>query len=250
MKTSELDRQLVNNDLYDDLGSRWYEAWDDPVALLRQESRVKLQWAKTLLNPGQKILDIGCGAGLIANPLSRDGHEVTGLDQSEQSLNVARRYDQTKQVNYIRGDAYELPFQPHSFEVVIAFDFLEHVSKPLAVIQEVSRVLKPGGLFLFHTFNRNPVSWVFALKGIEWFVKNTPKNLHSYHLFIKPHELETYLEQANLNLFNWQGIRPKSLGAIARIIKSGVVPTDFEFVFTDSKLVSYCGAARKTHRVN
>src|SRR5690606_14398436 len=104
--------------------------------------------------------------------------------------------------------AYHLPFSNESFDVITAMDFLEHVESPDQVIMEFSRVLKPGGMFFFHTFNRNPISWLVVIKLLEWFVKNTPKNMHVINLFIKPRELEEYCLKARIKVFEMKGIAP------------------------------------------
>ena len=101
-----------------------------------------------------KILDVGCGGGFLSNPLSELGHDVTGLDISQESLEVAKKYDTSKRVKYIIADARKIPFPDNSFDVIISMDFLEHVTEVQEVVNEISRLLKPGGLFFFHTFNR------------------------------------------------------------------------------------------------
>src|SRR5690606_17460525 len=183
----------INNEIYDSLGERWYTAYDDPIALLRAENRVKLPWIVERIimhkieNP--LILDVGCGAGFLCNELSEKGYRVKGIDLSRESLAIARQYDKTKLVEYQIADAYKLPFQANSFDVITCLDFLEHVDRPHEVIREISRVLKPGGLFFFHTFNRNILSWLLIIKAVELLVKNTPKDMHVIDLFIKPSEL-------------------------------------------------------------
>src|SRR5436190_23343365 len=155
-----MESQIVNNEIYHELGERWYKAKDDPIALLRAESRARNGWIgrnirKHFPQATAHILDVGCGAGFLANDLARQGFPVTGLDASESSLVVARRYDATGRVNYQTGAAYHLPYADESFEVACAMDFLEHIENPKQVIAEIASVLKPDGLFCFHTFNRN-----------------------------------------------------------------------------------------------
>ena len=113
---------------------------------------------------------------------------MTGLDASQEALSVAARHDGTARVRYERGDALTLPYPDASFDAVCSLDFLEHVEEPERVVAEVARVLRPGGLFFFHTFNRNFWAWLVIIKGVEWFVRNTPKDLHVLRLFVKPEE--------------------------------------------------------------
>ena len=241
--------QQVNNDIYNELGERWYHAKDDPVALLRAEARARNPWVIAEIQKAfaaASVLDIGCGAGLLANELARQGIAVTGFDASEESLEIARRYDVTGRVRYQYGDANHLPFADESFDAACALDFLEHVEDPAHIISEAARVLKPGGLFFFHTFNRNWVSWLFGIKGVEWFVKNTPRNLHSYRYFIKPSELTAMCEQSSMKVVGMRGLEPViAQRAFWKMVMTGTVDDDFQFKFTNAKWIGYTGIARK-----
>ena len=239
----------VNNDIYHELGERWYHAKDDPVALLRAEARARNPWVSAEIQkafPTASVLDIGCGAGFLANELARQGMVVTGFDASDESLEIARRYDVTGRVRYQSGDANHLPFADESFEVACALDFLEHVEDPSHIVAEAARVLKPGGLFFFHTFNRNWIAWLFGIKGVEWFVKNTPRNLHSYRYFIKPSELTAMCEQSGLKVATMRGLDPViAQRAFWKMVATGTVDDDFQFKFTNSKWIGYTGIAQK-----
>ena len=246
-----MESQVVNNEVYHELGERWYKAKDDPIALLRAESRARNPWVvreinKHFVQSTARVLDVGCGAGFLANDLARHGFEVTGLDASENSLAVARHHDVTGKVIYQIGDAYYLPYADGSFETVCAMDFLEHVEKPERVIAEIGRVLKPGGLFFFHTFNRNLISWLIVIKGVEWVVKNTPRDLHVLKLFIKPDELKAMCERSGLQVESLQGFVPKiKQRAFWQMVMRGVVDDEFEFHFTKATLTGYTGFAIK-----
>ncbi|MCO4754874.1 MAG: 3-demethylubiquinone-9 3-O-methyltransferase, partial [Bacteriovoracaceae bacterium] len=206
--------QAINNDFYNTLGEDWYTAKNNPIAILREEQKAKNPWILSHINKhfsgakDLKILDIGCGAGFLTNTLAMEYDQVIGLDASKSSLEVARNHDQTSKVEYLQGDAYNLPFSDQSLDVVCAMDFLEHVENPRTVIKEAARTLKPNGLFFFHTFNRNFLSWLIVIKCMEWFVPNTPDNLHKLDLFIKPSELDLMMDQHGLTSIQWRGLRP------------------------------------------
>lgn len=252
----------VNNAFYDDLGERWLHAQDDPVALLRAEGVAKQAWVLEQLRkrtggssgipegrgtPGSsplKILDVGCGAGFLARALRAEGHDVHALDESLPSLRVSQGEDAS--VRYARGDALKLPYRGGVFDAVTSMDFLEHVEDPAGAIREAARVLRPGGLFFFHTFNRNPLAWLIIIKSVEWFVRNTPEHMHVLRLFIKPRELAGFCRAAGMDPFAWTGVCPDFLrGAFWKMLATRAVPRDFRFVRTRSLALSYLGAAEK-----
>lgn len=239
----------INNEFYDELGERWYRAEDDPVALLRAEARTRNPWvaAEIAKRVGPcRVLDIACGAGFLANELAQQGHRVTGVDLSSASLEIARRHDATHAVDYRVADALALPFGAGEFDAVAAMDFLEHTAAPARAIAEAARVLRPGGLFFFHTFNRNPISWLIVIKGVEWFVRNTPTQMHVYPLFLKPREITKYSAAAGLEVESFIGLRPRLWSrAFWRMLATGKVAQNFEFVHTRSLTTGYSGIAIK-----
>ncbi len=242
----------VNNSIYSQLGHKWYEADDDPIALLRAEARFRNPWIlKQMISQGMKqgkskLLDIGCGGGFLSNSLIKKGVQVTGLDISEDAIHIAKHYDTTKKVHYLKGDAYDLPFLENSFDFVCAMDFLEHVDNPEKVIKEASRVLKPGGSFFFYTFNRNFLSWLLIIKGVELILKKTPQNLHVYHLFLKPEEVQNYCNKQHLKIKEFQGVGPKIFHPpFLKFIFKRKVPSNFSFTFKNSLKIGYLGHAIK-----
>lgn len=245
-----LEKEAINNAFYNELGQKWYTATDHAIALLRAENRARTPWIIETIHQhftqtNTQILDVACGAGFLSNPLAQAGFKVTAVDLSEDSLKVAALMDQTQSINYLKADAYALPFLDHSFDVVCSMDFLEHVDNPQKVISEIARVLKPNGLFFFHTFNRNPISWLVILKSVEWFIKNSPKNLHLFKLFIKPSELRGMCTRAGLNVVKMRGLTPVISPALLHMLLKKEVRNDFTFKFTTSLMNSYCGYAIK-----
>src|SRR3954452_18905862 len=240
----------VNNEIYAALGDLWYTSDDSPVALLRAESRLLNPWvaAQMMAKLGDgrcRILDVGCGAGFLANHLGALGHDVTGLDLSDDALEVAARHDPRHTVRYQRGDALNLPFADASFDVVCAMDFLEHVESPERAIAEAARVLRPSGLFFFHTFNRNLLTWLVIIKGVEWFVRNTPPRMHVLRLFLKPTEVAAMCRAHGLGEVELRGLRPRVRWPFWRMLMTGTVPAGFAFTFSRATRLGFAGCARK-----
>lgn len=244
----------INNDFYDLYGERWYTAQDDPVGLLRAEGRTLNPWVLAEIRtvyPGRavRVLDVGCGGGFLANELARNGLRVTGIDASERSLDVARAHDNTGSVVYQPGNALNLEFPDQSFEVVCAMDFLEHVEHPTQVLSEAARVLMSGGLFFFHTFNRNFLSWLVVIKGVEWFVRNTPENMHCLRLFTRPAELRRMCRDTGLRIEYLRGLVPVPWKlAFWKMIFMGRVTDDFAFKFSRFPMTGYAGRAVRVDR--
>lgn len=242
----------IDNSFYNDLEEKWYVCQDHPVALLRAENEARFPWIQKKIelmygNHSCEILDIGCGGGYLANTLAQDGHKVTGVDLSETSLKIAQEKDLTKTVNYIKADAYELPFLPESFDIICSMDFLEHVEYPEKIIAKTSQLLRKGGLFFFHTFNRNIFSYLFVIKGVEWCVRNTPKNMHLYRLFIKPEEIKQMLKTNELTFLDIVGLSPQVKSyAFLKMLVTRKVPSSLHFKIHQSLTTGYLGVAKKS----
>ncbi len=237
----------INNAFYEDLGESWYDCSTHPIALLRAENSVRNPW---ILNAIPKIpcdiLDIGCGAGFLTNTLAHAGHRVTGIDQSGSSLAIATKKDLSQSVRYLQSDAFALPFPDQSFDVVCAMDFLEHIEHPALIVKEAARLLKPGGQFFFHTFNRNWLSYLLVIKGVDWCIPNAPTNMHLYSMFIKPQELKTWCEESKLTIKELHGLTPRlaSLNFWKSLFTRKI--EGIEFQFTTSLTTGYLGYAQKT----
>lgn len=244
------NRHSINNAFYDDLNEKWSEASDHPIALLRAENALRNPWIQSVLERTFpypcKVLDIGCGGGFLTNFLATKGHLVSGVDLSNESLSIAKGADSTESVEYVRASAYELPFSSGTFDAVCAMDLLEHVENPAHVVKEAARVLKKDGLFFFHTFNRNLLSYFMVIKGVDWCFANSPKNIHVYPLFIKPEELKESCENHGMEVVEIKGVRPVyTKKAFWKLLFTKQMEEDFEFVFTPSLKTGYSGFARK-----
>lgn len=238
-----LEREKVNNAFYDELKEGWHYADDHPIALLRAENRARIPWIQTHIPASSSVLDIGCGGGFLANALAQSGHTVSGIDLSEESLHIASASDATCSVCYSRADAYALPFKENCFDICCAMDLLEHVDYPEKVICEAARVLKPGGCFFFHTFNRNWISYLVALKGVEWFMPNVPKNMHLYRNFIRPSELESMLSANGLKVEQMHGLNPVCDAAFWKTLFTRRISGRFRFKLSRSLRCGYLGFA-------
>ncbi|MCC5832684.1 MAG: 3-demethylubiquinone-9 3-O-methyltransferase [Chlamydiales bacterium] len=238
-----MERKKVNNAFYDELKEGWHRAHDHPIALLRAENRARIPWIQHHIPTKSAVLDIGCGGGFLTNALAQAGHAVSGVDLSKESLRIAAQSDTTGSVRYSCADAYALPFEERSFDIVCAMDLLEHVEAPEKVISEAARVLRSGGRFFFHTFNRNWVSYLIALKGVEWFMPNVPKNMHLYRNFIRPCELERMLSVHGLEVEKIRGLNPVCDVAFFKTLLTRRISEHFRFKLGRSLLCGYMGFA-------
>jgi 2-polyprenyl-6-hydroxyphenyl methylase/3-demethylubiquinone-9 3-methyltransferase len=242
---------LVDNEFYDELGERWHEGDVHAIALLRAETPTRLAYVRGALAragvvSGARLLDVGCGGGLLANPLAADGYRVKGVDRSAPSLAAARtRVPAGADAAYAVGDALALDEASSSFDAVLMMDLLEHLDEPARAVAEAARVLKPGGLLLFHTFNRTPEAWLLAVKGIGFVTREGPSNVHSYRMFVTPAELQAAGRAGGLEPLELTGIRPVLNAAFASSLLRRRVHPDFSFVLTRSTRVGYLGCLRK-----
>ncbi|HET9625609.1 MAG TPA: methyltransferase domain-containing protein [Kofleriaceae bacterium] len=236
---------------YADLGARWYAADDTPIALVRAEARARTPWIGDeiirTLGPGpHRVLDLGCGAGFLANYLAGRGHRVTAIDASPESLRVARAHDDTATVRYELGDpCAKLPFADGSFDVVCAMDLLARVDDPERLIAEAGRVLAPGGMFVFHTFNRTWQAELIVVKGVPLFVRNAPRAVHVHRMFVTPDEVRDMCAAHRFEPPVLRGSRPRLGWPLWRMLLTGRVGDDFTFLSCPSTKLGYTGVARR-----
>ena len=241
----------VDNEFYDELGERWHEGDVHAIALLRAETPTRLAYLLERLERegvpfGARVLDIGCGGGLISNPLAAAGFRVKGVDRSAPSLEAAlSRAPAGGEARYAVADALSLPEPDGSYDAALMMDLLEHLDEPARAVAEAARVLKPGGLLFFHTFNRTPESWLLAVKGIGFVTREGPANVHSYSMFIAPSELEAAGKRAGLAPRDLRGIRPVLDGAFFWSLLQRRVHPAFRFKLTSSTRVGYVGCLVK-----
>jgi len=198
----------VDNTIYERDAAGW---WSDDCHLVLLKgivpARIELlreAWTDALGREleGAELLDVGCGGGLSAEELARQGCRVTGIDPSPGSIATAREHaaESDLEIDYAVGAGEELPFADASFDVVSCCDVLEHVDDVAAVLAEAARVLRPGGLFFYDTINRTWLSRLIAIRLLQnWsWLAIAPPDLHSWDRFIRPAELNEALAQAGL----------------------------------------------------
>ncbi len=230
-------RQRNNLDIYDDVAAQW---WSDDVRWVRTLKNLvpgRLKWFDTKTDwQGQRVLDLGCAGGFMAEALGSKGAVVTGIDPAAQAIDAARaRAEQIGQsIRYDVGIGEDLPYDSDAFDVVVCVDVLEHVKDLQQVLNEVARVLRPGGLFLYDTINRNPIARFAAITMAEDVLGLLPKGTHDPRLFIRPAELDAALTKAGMIAQAQTGLGPRGIN------RRG----DFIFGPLPFKAVIYMGSAQ------
>jgi 2-polyprenyl-6-hydroxyphenyl methylase/3-demethylubiquinone-9 3-methyltransferase len=186
---------------FGDLAHRW---WDPSSEFkpLHDINPLRLDWIDRHVGlAGKRVLDVGCGGGLLSEGMAVRGADVTGIDLSEKPLGVARLHllESGQKVDYRKIAAEQLAEEmPGAFDAVTCLEMLEHVPNPSSIVSACARLVKPGGQVFFSTLNRNPKSYLFAVVGAEYVLKMLPKGTHDYAKFIKPSELARWAKMAGL----------------------------------------------------
>ncbi len=195
---------------FSDLAHRWWDP-DSEFRPLHQINPLRLGWIDGLAGlAGKKVLDIGCGGGILSDSMARKGARVTGIDLSVKALKVAQLHALeagTTNVSYqeISAEAMALE-QPGEFDVVTCMEMLEHVPDPGSIVRACSTLVKPGGWVFFSTLNRNAKAFLFAVVGAEYLLQLLPKGTHEYAKFIRPSELAGHCRNAGLDLQQTRGM--------------------------------------------
>ncbi|MBU4519491.1 MAG: bifunctional 2-polyprenyl-6-hydroxyphenol methylase/3-demethylubiquinol 3-O-methyltransferase UbiG [Gammaproteobacteria bacterium] len=195
---------------FSDLAHRWWDP-ESEFRPLHQINPLRLAWIDELASlSGKKVLDVGCGGGILSDSMARKGAQVTGIDLSTKALRVAQLHALeagTAGVSYREVSAEALAAeQPASFDVVTCMEMLEHVPDPASVVRACAELVKPGGWVFFSTINRNPKSFLFAIVGAEYLLQMLPKGTHEYAKMIRPSELAGYCRAASLDLVQTRGM--------------------------------------------
>ncbi len=188
---------------FEALAARW---WDPASEFkpLHEINPLRMNYISQHINiAGKKVLDIGCGGGILAEAMAHHGAEVTAIDMADASLSVAKLHllESGLNIDYEKDSAESYAEKhAHSFDVVTCLEMLEHVPDPASVVAACFKLVKPGGLVFFSTINRNPKSYLFAIVGAEYVLNLLPRGTHDYEKFIKPSELASWARVSGLQL--------------------------------------------------
>ena len=169
---------------------------------------------------GKKVLDVGCGGGILTEAMACKGAEVTGIDLGRASLAAAQVHanEQQLEIEYRLISAEEhADREPESYDVVTCLEMLEHVPDPAAIVKACARLLKPAGHIFFSTINRNPKSLLFAIVGAEYVLGLLPKGTHQYEKLIRPGELDRWVRQAGLHTTEIMGMQYNPFTRVYRL---------------------------------
>ena len=201
MNIKNLDHDEVNK--FDELAAKWWDK-DGEFRPLHQINPLRVDFIEERSSmKDKKVLDVGCGGGILAEALSELGANVTGIDASENTIGVAKSHSRSigSDVIYIQNtiEQYISSHPNEKFDVITCLEMLEHVPSPNEIIKSCSNLLKDDGNIFFSTINRNPRSYLFAVIGAEYILNLLPKGTHDYEKFIKPSELAKWIREAGLN---------------------------------------------------
>jgi 2-polyprenyl-6-hydroxyphenyl methylase/3-demethylubiquinone-9 3-methyltransferase len=222
-------------DKFASLASHWWDIQGE-LKTLHQINPLRLGYIKekTKLS-GKRIIDIGCGGGILSESMAKEGAEVTGIDLNQSLITIAKlhQHESGTKVDYKHIAAETMAAeQPEQYDIVTCLELLEHVPDPAAIVKACANLVKPGGHVFFSTINRNPKSYLFAILGAEYILRILPKNTHDYAKFIRPSELRRWIESSSL--------APRDMRGIA------YNPFTEQFKLTDDVSVNYLFYATKS----
>ena len=205
---------------FGELAHRWWDPQGE-FRPLHELNPLRLAWLDGLAGlAGKRVLDVGCGGGILTEAMARLGATVTGIDLSEKPLKVAELHllESGLAVDYLKASAEEhSETNSAAYDVVTCMELLEHVPDPASTVAACAKLAKPGGRIFFSTINRNPKSYLFAVLGAEYVLKLLPRGTHDYARFIKPSELSRWCRDAGLQALELKGMTYNPLTGAYRL---------------------------------
>lgn len=194
---------------FGDLAHRWWDP-NSEFKPLHDINPLRLGWIDRCRQlKGKRVIDVGCGGGILSEGMAALGASVTGIDLGEKALGVAKLhlFESGLKVDYRHISAEDMASaEPGAFDVVTCLEMLEHVPDPASTVRACAQLVKPGGEVFFSTINRNPKAYLFAVIGAEYVLKMLPRGTHDYARFLRPAELARYCREAGLNVVEVVGM--------------------------------------------
>lgn len=207
MSTQNVDPNEIRK--FEELASRWWDK-NSEFKPLHDINPLRANWIDNLAPVAEKkVLDVGCGGGILAEALAQRGAQVTGIDMGDAPLGVAKLHqlESGLSIDYQKSTAEDYAQQHESaFDIVTCLEMLEHVPDPSSVVQACAKMVKPGGHVFFSTINRNPKAFLFAIIGAEYLLRLLPRGTHEYAKFIRPSELANWSREADLQVNQMTGL--------------------------------------------
>jgi len=194
---------------FEKLAGRWWDP-NSEFKPLHDINPLRLDYIDRLAPlAGKRVIDVGCGGGLLTEGMAARGAEVTGIDMGKTPLSVARlhQHESGLEIDYQQTTAEQVASeQPGSFDIVTCLEMLEHVPNPATTIAACAALVKDDGRVFFSTINRNPKAYLFAVIGAEYLLQLLPRGTHDYSKFIRPSEMEGWAREAGLQLTDLSGM--------------------------------------------
>ena len=219
-ETESLNFDVQEQQKFDAIANGWWDP-NGPFRPLHDLNPSRLKYiSERCVIDGSRVLDVGCGGGILAESMAREGAQVTAIDIAPKVLGIARLHllESGLEVDYQQSTVEDIAeTNPAEFDVVTCLEMLEHVPDPASVIHAISRLVKPGGQVFLSTLNRTPASFLFGIVGAEYIARLLPRGTHRYDRFIRPSELGKWLRQNELELRDISGLHYNPLARFVRL---------------------------------